>query len=92
MNLKDTNHFMDADTAYRLTQRLTHINITNDFDLDWRVVVVTPEKDAWYIEIYERAEKHILTSGPPDEILDRLTDALPGWGLIEPIVHNTKPL
>lgn len=63
----------------QLDDLLAHINETNDLDLDWRWCGndIMPR-----IEVYEEAERHVLTTGYLEEIRERVLLSLTEWGLI----------
>ena len=64
----------------RLQQRIAHINRVNDFDLAWRWAGSSTEPE---IEVYEEADRHVLTVGNLATIHDNLTRDLSGWDLHE---------
>jgi hypothetical protein len=71
-------------TTKELTETLERINNAHlmapgvPYDLAWRW---TGTGAVGYVEIYEEADGHILTSGPIETIEADLRYALPDWGL-----------
>lgn len=61
-----------------LNDYIKRLNLKNNFDLAWSWTGNGPQAS---IEVYEEAERHILTIAPVETIFDSIARNLEDWGL-----------